>query len=185
MQSVTSDYLLLRSMQNSLVTFVSKAGDQDAEVRKLTHEIATTLLRIRQDNPVLEQSENGHGGFDHDSSEKLLVKAVKDKVPVKDYLRLRSLDQTFYLVITARATSATANPQLLTLVNDFVAHSPLSYTNFKTPKDLSNLLGLFQLSADDFAVFLGTTTKTSYLGVDLSTELWLQTFAYLQMSEFH
>ena len=186
MQSVTSDYLLLRSMQNALVTFVSKAGDQDAEVRKLTHEIATTLLRIRQDNPVLEQSENGNGGFDNDSSEKLLLKAIKDKVPVRDYLRLRSLDQTFYLVITARSTSATAHPQLLTLVNDFVAHSPLSYTNFKTPKDLSNLLALFQLTADDFAVFLGTTTKLSSLGgVDLSTELWAQTFAYLQMSEYH
>jgi hypothetical protein len=74
---------------------------------------------------------------------------------------------------------------MLTLVNDFVAHSPLAYTNFKTPKDLSNLLALFQLISDDFAVFLGTTTKTASLGVDLSTELWSQTFAYLQMSEFH
>jgi hypothetical protein len=104
---------------------------------------------------------------------------------VRDYLRLRALDQTFYLVISARSLSATANPQMLTLVNDFVAHSPLAYTNFKTPKDLSNLLALFQLISDDFAVFLGTTTKTASLGVDLSTELWSQTFAYLQMSEFH
>ena len=67
-----SDYLLLRSMQNALVSFVSKAGDQDEEVRKLTHEIATNLLKIRHDNPVLEQSETGNGGFDYDSSEKLL-----------------------------------------------------------------------------------------------------------------
>lgn len=103
---------------------------------------------------------------------------------MRDYLRLRALDQTFYLVITARSTSATANSQILTLVNDFVAHSPLAYTNFKTPKDISNLLALFQLTSDDFAVFLGTTTKIGSLGVDLSTELWSQTFAYLQMSEF-
>ena len=74
---------------------------------------------------------------------------------------------------------------MLTLVNDFVAHSPLAYTNFKTPTDLSNLLALFQLTSDDLAVFLGTTTKTASLGVDLSSELWSQTFAYLQMSEFH
>jgi hypothetical protein len=46
-------------------------------------------------------------------------------------------------------------------------------------------MALFQLISDDFAVFLGTTTKTASLGVDLSTELWSQTFAYLQMSEFH
>ena len=104
---------------------------------------------------------------------------------MRDYLRLRALDQTFYLVITARSNSATANSQILTLVNDFVAHSPLAYTNFKTPKDISNLLALFQLTSDDFAVFLGTTTKIGSLGVDLSTELWSQTFAYLQMSEFH
>ena len=104
---------------------------------------------------------------------------------MRDYLRLRALDQTFYLVISARSLSATANSQLLTLVNDFVAHSPLSYTNFKTPKDISNLLALFQLTSDDFTVFLGTTTKTGSLGVDLSTELWSQTFAYLQMSKFH
>ena len=67
-----SDYLLLRSMQNVLVTFVSKAGDQDEEVRKLTHEIATTLLKIRHDISVLEQGETGNGGFDYDSSDKLL-----------------------------------------------------------------------------------------------------------------
>jgi len=67
-----SDYLLLRSMQNALVTFVSKAGDQDEEVRKLTHDIATTLLKIRHDIPVLEQGETGNGGFDYDSSDKLL-----------------------------------------------------------------------------------------------------------------
>ena len=67
-----SDYLLLRSMHNAMVTFVSKTGDQDEEVRKLTHEISTTLLKIRHDNPVLEQNETGYGGFDYDSSEKLL-----------------------------------------------------------------------------------------------------------------
>lgn len=133
---------------------------------------------------MIEQNETGYGGFDYDSSEKLLQKAIKDKVPVRDYLRLRALDQTFYMLITARSLSATVNPQLLTLVNDFVAHSPLSYTNFKTPKDISNLLALFKLTSDDFAVFLGTTTKTGSLGVDLSTEIWSQTFAYLQMSSF-
>ena len=88
-------------------------------------------------------------------------------------------------MITARFSSATANSQVLTLVNDFVAHSSLAYKNFKAPKDISNLLALFHVTSDDFAVFLGTTSKIAYLGVDLSTELWSQIFAYLHLSEFH
>ena len=47
------------------------------------------MLKVRHDNPVIEFQEAGYHNFDYDCAEKLVHKVSKEKIPIKEYVRLR------------------------------------------------------------------------------------------------
>ena len=91
LQEIISNCLILRSMANVLQNFVAKISESETneELKKFAQEVIITLLKVRQDNPVLELQEAGYHNFDYDSAEKLVNRLSKDKIVIKDYIRLR------------------------------------------------------------------------------------------------
>ena len=68
------------------------------------------------------------------------------------------------MIINARASGATASPQLLGLINDYVSNSQMTFSQLNA----KHLLSFLKLH-DDLGALLRATSKTSNLGVDLSS----------------
>lgn len=90
------------------------------------------LLRVRQDHPVLEQNESGYGGCDYDNTERLASRVAKENISGRDYLRLRGIDQTIYLMGMARRAGVTSNSKVLLLINEYVTSSQVVFAPFKS-----------------------------------------------------